>query len=106
MEQEKGASGKLYVDNIQRTVLQGYPFAGVPVTGSKEVRAAPLAGQAEAGHVKVLRAPWNGAFFDELEAFPNGTHSDQVDAASGAYLELALGAAGQGKTITGPGGIQ
>jgi predicted phage terminase large subunit-like protein len=106
MEQEKGASGKLYVDNIQRTVLQSYAFAGVPVTGSKEVRAAPLAAQAEGGHVKVLRAPWNGAFFDELEAFPNGAHCDQVDAASGAYLELAMGATGQTKTIAGPGGIQ
>jgi predicted phage terminase large subunit-like protein len=106
MEQEKGASGKQFVDHVSRHVLAGYAFEGVPVTGSKEVRAAPLAAQAEAGHVKVLRAPWNGAFFDELEGFPNGTHDDQVDAAAGAYLDLAMGSAGQLRTFAGPGWTQ
>ena len=50
----------------------------------------PLAAQMEAGHVKVLKGPWNEPFFDEAEAFPNGTHKDQVDAVAGAFNELAL----------------
>jgi len=106
MEQERGASGKQFVDHALRHVLAGYNFAGVPVTGSKEVRAAPLAAQAEAGHVKALRAPWNGAFFDELESFPAGTHDDQVDAADGAYLDLAMGSAGRARVLPGPGMTQ
>jgi predicted phage terminase large subunit-like protein len=104
-EEEKGSSGKLFTSNLQRHVLQGYSGQGVPVSGSKEVRAAPLAAQAEAGHVKVVRGPWNGAFFDELEAFPHGTHADQCDAAAGAYLELAMGDTGQGMKGRGEGSI-
>ena len=105
-EKEKGAAGEQLCDHISRHVLAGYAFEGVPVTGSKEVRAMPLAAQAEAGHVKVLRGPWNGAFFDELESFPNGAHADQVDSVSGAYLCLAMKGAGQYRTIAGPGMTQ
>ncbi len=44
--------------------------------------------------MKVVRAPWNRVFFDELEAFaPNSeeeseVHDDQVDALSGAFTVL------------------
>jgi predicted phage terminase large subunit-like protein len=31
---------------------------------------------------------WNRAFIDELCAFPNGAHDDQVDAASAAFRSL------------------
>ena len=100
MEKEKGAAGEQLCDHISRHVLQGYNFKGVPVTGTKEVRAMPLAAQAESGHVKVLRGPWNGAFFDEFEAFPHGAHADQVDAASGAYAVLSsLAPGGDGKRV-------
>jgi hypothetical protein len=32
---------------------------------------------------------WNTAFFEELEAFPEGDHDDQVDAGADAIEELA-----------------
>jgi predicted phage terminase large subunit-like protein len=52
------------------------------------VRAEPFSAQAEAGNVKVLRAAWNAAYFDELCAFPNGTNDDQVDGSSGAFNRI------------------
>jgi predicted phage terminase large subunit-like protein len=59
------------------------------VTGSKITRAQPLAAAAEAGHVYLLRAHWNGALLDELAVFPNGEHDDQVDALSGAVYHVS-----------------
>ena len=58
-------------------------------SGEKIVRAGPFSSQAEVGNVRILSAPWNAAFLDELEAFPFGSHDDQVDAASGAFSMVA-----------------
>ncbi len=88
MEQEPGSSGVHTIDYYRRQVLAGYAFRGNRVTGSKSERAAPLSSQAEAGNVRLLAGTWNGAFLDELEAFPLGTHDDQVDAAAGAFQML------------------
>ena len=89
MEQEPGSSGVKMIDDYQRRVLMGYDFRGVPSTGKKEVRANPLASQAEAGNVKLVRGPWINAFLDEAEIFPRGAHDDQIDAASGALADLS-----------------
>jgi predicted phage terminase large subunit-like protein len=35
-----------------------------------------------------VRGAWNEDFFSELESFPEGSHDDQVDAASGAFKKL------------------
>lgn len=88
MEQEPGGSGVKMIDDYRRRVLLGWDFKGIPSTGSKEVRANPVSSQAEAGNIKLLRGSWIGEFLDELEAFPNGTHDDQVDSISGALAEL------------------
>ena len=88
MEQEPGSSGVKAIDDYLRRVLAGYDFKGVLSTGSKEVRANPVASQAEAGNIKLVRAPWNAAFLDEIELFPSGSHDDQVDALSGALEAL------------------
>lgn len=87
-EQEPGSSGKDVSAAFVR-MLAGYIVSAEPATGSKESRADPLASQAEAGNVKVLRAPWNAAWFDEVCAFPMGRNDDQVDASSGAFNRLA-----------------
>ncbi len=88
MEQEPGSSGKALVDHYLRQVIPGFAFAGIAPSGSKKVRAAPVASLAEAGHLYVVRGRWNRAFFDELCAFPLGPHDDQVDALSGAFTSL------------------
>jgi predicted phage terminase large subunit-like protein len=36
----------------------------------------------------MVEAPWNQAFVEELCAFPNGAHDDQVDAVSAAFRAL------------------
>jgi predicted phage terminase large subunit-like protein len=50
--------------------------------------AKKFAAQCEHGFVNLLEAPWNDAFVEELCAFPNGAHDDQVDAASAACRAL------------------
>lgn len=88
--QEPGSGGKRQAEQFVR-MLAGYTVGTQPETGSKEVRAMPLASQAEAGNVKLVEGPWNAQFIDELCAFPNGAHDDDVDGASGAFGKLTSG---------------
>jgi predicted phage terminase large subunit-like protein len=84
VEQEPGSGGK---ESAQSTVgnLIGFTCNVERVTGSKEVRADPMATQASVGKVKFLLGRWNSQALDELEAFPNGRLKDIVDALSGAF---------------------
>lgn len=89
IEQEPGSSGKNTIANYQRSVLPQFRVKGERSTGSKAERAGPASSKAEARLVKLLRGEWIPAFLDEVEAFPNGAHDDQVDALSGAFKQLA-----------------
>jgi predicted phage terminase large subunit-like protein len=89
MEEEPGSSGVGIIDTYRRKILPEFIFKGDKVTGSKINRAMPLASQAEAGNVKLVKGLWNKDFLDEIELFPDGGHDDQVDAASGAFDKLA-----------------
>jgi predicted phage terminase large subunit-like protein len=89
MEQEPGGAGKAIVDIFSREILPAFDFRGISSSGSKDARAAPVTARAEAGQLLVCRGAWNGAFFDEVCAFPSVRHDDQVDALSGAYAVLA-----------------
>jgi predicted phage terminase large subunit-like protein len=94
MEQEPGSAG---VAQVQRYagLLAGWTFRAERATGDKVTRASPFSSQAEAGRVVVLRGAWSGPYLDELEAFPEGGHDDQVDATSGAFAKLVVPQAGQ-----------
>ena len=88
IEQEPGGSGKARTqDQIRK--LHGFEAYANPVHESKGNRASIFAAQVQAGNVMVVEAPWNAAYFRELENF-DGTqgNADQVDASSGAYLML------------------
>jgi predicted phage terminase large subunit-like protein len=90
IEQEPGSSG---VDSVRTSImgLGGYAVEADKVTGDKITRANPLAAQAQAGNVKLVRGPWNESYVRELHAFPTkGVPDDQVDASSGAFTKLAL----------------
>ena len=89
IEQEPGSSGKNTILHYQRTVLPGFEVRGERSTGSKEERARPVSSKAEAHLIEIVQADWNLAFLDEVEAFPNGGHDDQVDALSGAFSKLS-----------------
>lgn len=97
-EQEPGSGGKESAEATIR-LLAGYPVHAETVTGSKEVRAEPLAAQAEAGNVRLARGAWNQGYLDELAGFPTGAYKDQVDASAGAYNKLALGWEEEGYAI-------
>jgi predicted phage terminase large subunit-like protein len=90
LEQEPGSSGVAVIDHYRRVVLNGKcAVHSERPTGNKADRAQPMAAQAEAGFVKLVRGPWNRDFLDELEVFPFGRHDDQVDAASAGFNKLA-----------------
>jgi predicted phage terminase large subunit-like protein len=72
--------------------MAGHPVRADEVSGTKEVRAEPLADAAKGGLVKVVAGSWAAAYLTELEAFPRGTYKDQVDSSSGAFNKLARGA--------------
>jgi predicted phage terminase large subunit-like protein len=86
--QDPGQAGKSQVEYLTRQ-LQGYIVVTERETGSKETRAMPLASQCEARNIKLIEGPWLPGFLEEIEVFPMGAHDDQVDAASGAFLELS-----------------
>src|SRR5688572_9969967 len=86
-EEEGGASGKRDTAHIT-ALLAGYDCKGVRPDGDKIVRAKPLAAQAEAGNVKLLRGDWNDRWLNHMHGQPELPHDDEMDAASGAFNEL------------------
>jgi predicted phage terminase large subunit-like protein len=87
LPKDPGAAGVIALRYLT-AALAGYVVQPQAETGSKLQRAEPLASQAQAGNVMLMRGPWNQAFIDEACVFPNGAHDDQVDAASGAFAML------------------
>jgi predicted phage terminase large subunit-like protein len=87
--QDPGQAGKMQAKYFV-TQLAGFKVSAAIETGSKITRAEPVASQAKVGNVKLVRAPWNAAFLDEISMFPAG-YKDQVDALSGAFSELIGG---------------
>lgn len=85
--QDPGQAGKMqaryYVNK-----LAGFNVTTKRVTGDKVVRATPASAQAGAGNIKVVRGPWNEAFFTEVENFPGKGKDDQIDALSDCIDEL------------------
>jgi len=87
-EREGGASGKRDARSIVG-MLAGWDVRGVEPQGDKVLRAKQLAAQAEAGNVKIVRGGWNEMLLRTLHGFPEAAHDDLVDAASGAFNDLA-----------------
>jgi predicted phage terminase large subunit-like protein len=79
------------IENYLFWVLPGFYFQGVKASGSKPVRAAAYSAMVEAKNFDIVRQKNMGRFFDVHEAFPFGTHDDDVDAASGAFNQLTVG---------------
>jgi predicted phage terminase large subunit-like protein len=89
VEQEPGSGGKESAENTISN-LRGHRVYADRVTGAKEVRCEPYAAQVQAGNVCMLEAPWNKAFLDEHEQWPNGKRKDMVDAAGGAFVKITV----------------
>ena len=91
VEQEPGSGGKESSESTIRN-LAGFTVEADRVTGKKEFRADPYAAQVQGGNVCLYAADWNLAYINEAEQFPNGKYKDQIDASSGAFNKLTLGA--------------
>jgi predicted phage terminase large subunit-like protein len=89
LPQDPGQAGKSQVAHFTRR-LSGFAVASSPETGSKVTRAAAIASQANVGNLRLIRAPWNATFIDELRSFPSGRKDDQVDALSRAFGRLTV----------------
>ncbi len=89
IEQEPGAAGKSLLHHYRTNVLDGFALHADSPTGSKLIRAQPVAAHAEAHYLKLVTGAWNDAFLDEAELFPDGRHDDQIDALSGAIAALS-----------------
>lgn len=79
---------------LARTFAEnGMYTKGIPISAhsSKMQRFLPFCSLAEAGLIDVVRAPWNEAFFVELEHFDGSKKikDDQVDACSDAFNTLS-----------------
>ena len=104
--QDPGQAGVHQVSHLA-TVMAGYNVHFSPESGDKEDRAGPLASQAEAGNLYLMRRHWNDALIDEFTIFPNSDFKDQVDAASRAYMRLTMTKemlVGMAPVIIGQGG--
>lgn len=101
-EQEGGSGGKEVMQQMIK-MLAGFPVyrdlasgsaqrnvGGVKLPGQAKItRAQPLAAQAQAGNVRIVKGSWNSEFLSELSAFPESSQADQVDAASAGLNRLA-----------------
>lgn len=81
LAQDPGQAGKFQVEFLV-SLLAAYTVKSETVSGDKQLRAGGAATQAEFGKIKILRAPWNGEFFEEVTTFPGAKHDDIVDALS------------------------
>jgi predicted phage terminase large subunit-like protein len=75
---------------IRDPLLVAHTFTPIEVHRDKLTRALPLVARSEQGKLAIVRGNWNQAFLDELCAFPEGLHDDQVDACSGGMTLLSL----------------
>jgi len=87
---ETAGTQKGMLDLLQaEPALAGIAFRGVTPTQDKITRAQPLLARAEQGKLLLARAEWNAALIDEMCAFPEVEHDDQVDAVSGMLTACA-----------------
>lgn len=78
---EDKASGQSLIQDLRRET--NLPVIAMMPQGDKVTRLAQVSPMIESGQVALPRhANWLAAFEQEILAFPNGAHDDQVDALS------------------------
>jgi predicted phage terminase large subunit-like protein len=85
---EDKANGTAVIEMLQKKIPG---MVAVNPQGGKEVRAQAVAPFWESGNVYVphpLWKAWTDEVLDELEAFPNGAHDDDVDSMSQALVKM------------------
>jgi predicted phage terminase large subunit-like protein len=87
LARDPGQAG-VYQAAMLTRALDGFRVTVGPETGTKYLRAGPIASQISEGNVQIHRADWNSDFVEELALFPDGPKDDQVDALSRAFTVL------------------
>lgn len=100
LPQDPGQAGKFQKYDYAK-LLAGLDIRFERESKNKELRSEPFAAQCEAGRLWLVTGTWIDGFLEELATFPNGDHDDQVDAASGAFNNLARWTLGD-KNIASP----
>lgn len=93
---DPGQAGKVDEAHV-RSVLDGYTVTFERASRNKVTYAGPVSSQAEGRRIALLRGPWNQAYLDEVESFPDGPHDDIADAQSLAFLKLGNATGGRAK---------
>lgn len=75
---EPKASGKSTVQQVKQTTKLNI-FEDEAPDKDKVTRANAASPKCEAGRVVLIRGPWNDSFLNQIAAFPNGAHDDEVD---------------------------
>jgi predicted phage terminase large subunit-like protein len=88
LPKDPGQAGVAQIEDLT-ALLAGFNVKAEAQSGSKEMRAEPLAAQMENGHISVVQDVWTKAFIEEARFFPKGRYMDQIDAASSAFNMLA-----------------
>jgi len=84
---DPGAAGKAQINYLFK-MLSGHNLVKTSPTGSKEIRAEPIAAQVNVGNVKMIEASWNRDFLNELRQFPLGAHDDAIDSLADAFNNI------------------
>ena len=80
---EQALHGQAFIQELRREErLFGRAFRGIKVTADKFTRALAWANLAEEGRVVLISGRWIDEFLEEICAFPNAPHDDQLDAVS------------------------
>lgn len=87
--EDVGVQKGMYQLLMREPKLVGLTFRPIKPVSDKITRANPWLARAEQGKVVLVRGQWIGAFLDEICAFPEASHDDQVDAVSGAVQMMA-----------------
>ena len=84
---EDKASGQSLIQELRRDTKM--PLRAIKVDRDKKSRAHAVTGLIQAGRVYLPeRAPWAADFLDEVCAFDQGSHDDQVDSMTQALNYL------------------
>lgn len=87
--EDVGVQKGMYQMLLAEPKLADLSFIPVRVTKDKLTRANPWLARAEQGKVVLVQGAWNRAWLDEICAFPEVNHDDQVDAVSGAVQMIS-----------------
>ena len=83
---EDKASGQSLIQELRRDTKM--PLRAIKVDRDKKSRAYAVTGLIEAGRVSARSAPSVADFLDEVSAFDQGSHDDQVDSMTQALNYL------------------